>query len=63
MLVKPHEDEGNYGFTGKGYYKGTLRLFQPMEYYSVVLAFRTLDENALLFLAINEEKVKKYLLF
>lgn len=46
------------GFNGKGYFKGTNRIRRPKQYYSTVLAFKTLDEDALLFLAVNEAKVR-----
>ena len=46
------------GFNGKGYFKGSNRMQRPRPYYNTVLSFKTLDEDALLFLAVNEEKVK-----
>ena len=57
-LITRQEDEIAFGFNGRGYFRGepaTYRANRP--HYSVVLAFKTLDENALLFLAANEEKV------
>lgn len=47
------------GFNGKGYFKGTNRIRRPKEYYNAVLSFKTLDEDALLFLAVNQAKVSK----
>ncbi|KAK3855199.1 hypothetical protein Pcinc_038380, partial [Petrolisthes cinctipes] len=53
-LVLRQSDEIAVGFNGKGYFKGINRLRRPKPYYSVVLSFKTLDEDALLFLAVNE---------
>ncbi|XP_064107459.1 laminin subunit alpha lam-3-like isoform X1 [Macrobrachium nipponense] len=55
-LVLQQGDEIAVSFNGKGYFKGTNRLRRPKAYYSTVLAFKTLDEDALLFLAVNEDK-------
>ncbi|XP_042207400.1 laminin subunit alpha-2-like [Homarus americanus] len=55
-LVLKQSDEIAVGFNGKGYFKGKNRVRRPKEYYSTVLAFKTLDEDALLFLAVNEAK-------
>ena len=58
-LISQPEDEIAFGFNGRGYFKSEPVPFRrPKPYYSVVLAFKTLDEHALLFLATNEEKVK-----
>ncbi|ROT86038.1 Laminin subunit alpha-1 [Penaeus vannamei] len=55
-LVLKQTNEIAVGFNGKGYFKGTNRIRRPKQYYSTVLAFKTLDEDALLFLAVNEAK-------
>ncbi|XP_071547005.1 laminin subunit alpha-1-like isoform X2 [Panulirus ornatus] len=55
-LVLRQADEIAVGFNGKGYFKGTNRIRRPREYYSAVLSFKTLDEDALLFLAVNQAK-------
>ncbi|XP_063590781.1 laminin subunit alpha lam-3-like isoform X2 [Penaeus indicus] len=55
-LVLRQTNEIAVGFNGKGYFKGTNRIRRPKQYYSTVLAFKTLDEDALLFLAVNEAK-------
>ncbi|XP_050712288.1 laminin subunit alpha-1-like isoform X2 [Eriocheir sinensis] len=44
------------GFNGKGYFKGNAGLMRPKPYYNTVLSFKTLDEDALLFLAVNDVK-------
>ena len=51
------EDQTSYGFNGKGYFKDMSRPWKPEKFYSVVLSFKSLDENALLFLAYNKHKV------
>ena len=57
-LISRQEDEIAFGFSGKGYFHGLpARSRRPKEHYSVVLAFKTLDEDALLFLTTNEQKV------
>lgn len=58
-LVLRQSDEIAVGFNGKGYFRGTNRLRRPKQYYSAVLSFQTLDEDALLFLAVNEELVSE----
>ncbi|KAK8738881.1 hypothetical protein OTU49_003716 [Cherax quadricarinatus] len=55
-LVSRQADEIALGFNGKGYFKGTNRIRIPKQHYSTVLAFKSLDEDALLFLAVNEVK-------
>lgn len=45
------------GFNGKGYFKGNTGPMRPKPYYNTVLSFKTLDEDALLFLAVNDVKV------
>ncbi|KAK7085775.1 Laminin subunit alpha-2 [Halocaridina rubra] len=55
-MVQSREDNIAYSFNGKGYFKGSSRHRRPKPYYSTVLAFKTLDEDALLFLAVNEDK-------
>lgn len=58
-LVRTTSDVIAVGFNGKGYFKGTNRLRRPKPYYNTVLSFKTLDEDALLFLAVNDVKVRK----
>ncbi|MPC29133.1 Laminin subunit alpha-2 [Portunus trituberculatus] len=55
-LVVRHRDEIAVSFNGKGYFKGSNRYQRPKPYYNTVLSFKTLDEDALLFLAVNDEK-------
>ncbi|XP_063877309.1 laminin subunit alpha-1-like isoform X1 [Scylla paramamosain] len=55
-LVLRHRDEIAVGFNGKGYFKGSNRYQRPKPYYNTVLSFKTLDEDALLFLAVNDVK-------
>lgn len=57
-LVLRHRDEIAVGFNGKGYFKGSNRYQRPKPYYNTVLSFKTLDEDALLFLAVHDEKVR-----
>lgn len=44
------------GLNGKGYFKGNNGYQRPKQYYNTVLSFKTLDEDALLFLAVNDVK-------
>ncbi|KAG0726288.1 Laminin subunit alpha-2 [Chionoecetes opilio] len=53
-LVLKQSDERAAGFNGKGYFKGSSRQQRPKPYYNTVLSFKTLDEDALLFLAVND---------
>ncbi|KAF2361238.1 Laminin G domain [Trinorchestia longiramus] len=57
-LITRQEDEIAFGFNGKGYFRGEPQPFGLVHrrFYSVVLAFKTLDEHALLFLVTDEQK-------
>lgn len=57
-LVLRRSDVIAVGFNGKGYFKGNNKMMRPKPYYNTVLSFKTLDENALLFLAVNDVKVR-----
>ena len=54
------EDRTSFGFNGKGYFKSHNQLRRPKPFYSVVLSFKSLDEDALLFLSVNEAKVSPH---
>ena len=57
-MVVSHRDEIAVSFNGKGYFKGSNKYQRPKPYYNTVLSFKTLDEDALLFLAVNDVKVR-----
>lgn len=62
-LVLRQSDVIAVGFNGKGYFKGSNQMMRPKPYYNTVLSFKTLDEDALLFLAVNDVKVREGLAF
>lgn len=57
-LVLRRSDVIAVGFNGKGYFKSNNKMMRPKPYYNTVLSFKTLDEDALLFLAVNDVKVR-----
>ncbi|KAL7642435.1 UNVERIFIED_CONTAM: hypothetical protein RMT77_006996 [Armadillidium vulgare] len=55
-LYVEDQDKTAFGFNGKGYFKGYNVIRRPRPFYSVVLSFKSLDEDALLFLSYNKEQ-------